>query len=347
MSAQSTQRIQPTFSQFAMRDITWPNPSLQPDHPLDAFRSADVLGMRGLHRGSIEALIDSAAAIKAHFRDVVVAKPLAGSILGSFFFSSSTRTRLSFESAMIRLGGAVVGFSTKEASRLGALQPESLEDTAAMMSAYCDLAVIRHPDVGAPRVFAEHCAVPVVNGGDGIGTGSEHPTQTLIDLFTMRERFGTIDGLRILMIGGLHLRAAHSLLLGLCAFKKVKVYLLSDEQGRLPEPEQCAIDNAGLDWECVSDIRDVISEIDVIYHNAMGEHAYYVVRPEFLVDHASIIGAKPELIVMHPFDRRCEIPTSFDTSPHSIYFQQAANGVPLRMALIDAVIGDGRHSWRG
>jgi aspartate carbamoyltransferase catalytic subunit len=216
-----------------------------------------------------------------------------------------------------------------------------------MMSAYCDVAVVRHPDVGAPKLFAEHCAVPVINGGDGIGAGSEHPTQTLNDLFTMRERLGRIDGLRILMIGGLHLRAAHSLLFALCAYEGVKVYLLSDAQGRLPEPERHAIDAAGLDWECVSSIQDVISEVDVIYHNAMGEHAYYMVKPDFLVDHAAVAGAKPEMIVMHPFDRRCEIPPSFDDSPHSVYFQQAANGVPLRMALINAVIGEELNVIRG
>jgi aspartate carbamoyltransferase len=339
MSAQSANRAPSTFTPFTAREIPWSNPPVDPGRALEFFKNADLLGMRGLYRDSIEALLDSAAAIKAHLPQVVAAKPLAGRILGSLFFSNSTRTRLSFEAAMIRLGGAVVGFSSIEASRLGALQPESLEDTAAVMSAYCDAAVIRHPEVGAPKRFAQYCAVPIISGGDGIGTGSEHPTQTLIDLFTMRERFGTIDGLRILMIGGLHLRAAHSLLLGLCAFKKVKVYLLSDEQGRLPHPEQRAIDNAGLDWECVSDIRDVISEVDVIYHNAMGEHAYYTVKPEFLVDHDSVIGAKPELIVMHPLDRRCEIPPSFDNSPHAVYFQQAANGVPLRMALISAVLG--------
>ena len=343
MTAQTSQRAHHPFTHsdlddfaphdIAPPDIEWAHP------PLDFFKGTDILGMRDIPRRAIEALIDSAAAIKARSRDVVAAKPMAGRILGSLFFSTSTRTRLSFEAAMIRLGGSVIGFSTKEASRLGALQPESLEDTAAVMSAYCDIAVTRHSDVGAPRLFAEHCNVPVINGGDGIGTGSEHPTQTLIDLFTMKERLGRIDGLKILMIGGLHLRAAHSLLLGLCAFKNVKVYLLSDAQGRLPDPERWAIEAAGLDCECVSGIRDVIAEVDVIYHNAMGEHAYYVVKPEFLVDHASIVGAKPELIVMHPLDRRCEIPPSFDSSPHSVYFQQAANGVPLRMALINAMIG--------
>jgi aspartate carbamoyltransferase len=323
-----------------MRDANWASPPFQLDRPLDDFRDSDVLSMRGVRRHAIEALIDSAAAIKAQFQDVVAAKPLAGKILGSLFFSTSTRTRLSFEAAMIRLGGGVVGFSTKEASRLGALQPESLEDTATCISAYCDVAVMRHPDVGAPKLFAEHCSVPVINGGDGIGAGSEHPTQTLIDLFTMRERLGRIDGLKILMIGGLQLRAAHSLLLALCAFDKVKVYLLSDAPGRLPDLERHAIDAAGLDWECVSDVQDVASEVDVIYHNAMGEHAYYIVKPQFLVDHASVARAKPGLIVMHPLDRRCEIPPSFDNSPHSVYFQQAANGVPMRMALMNAVIGD-------
>ena len=339
MTIQSPHRSHVGHAPF-VRDITWSNPALHPGDALDVFRDADILGMRGLQRHAIEALLDSAVTIKTHFKEVVAARPLAGRILGSFFFSSSTRTRLSFEAAMIRLGGGVVGFSTKEASRLGALQPESLEDTAAMMSAYCDVAVLRHPDVNAPRLFAEHCGVPVMNGGNGIGGGSEHPTQTMTDLFTMRERLGRIDGLRILMIGGLHLRAAHSLLFGLCAFDNVKVYLLSDEQGRLPEPERQAIDAAGLDWECVSSIEDVISEVDVIYHNAMGEHAYYITKPEFLIDHAAVIGARPEMIVMHPFDRRCEIPPSFDTSPHAVYMQQAANGVPTRMALINAVIGE-------
>jgi aspartate carbamoyltransferase catalytic subunit len=334
MTAQPSNRAQLPFSPFTARDIPW----FQRSQPLDLFRNADVLGMRGLHRTSLDALIDSAAMIKAHFEEVVAARPLAGKILGSFFFSSSTRTRLSFEAAMLRLGGGVVG-SSKEASRIGALQPESLEDTAAMMSAYCDVAVIRHPDVGAPKLFAEHCGIPVINGGDGTGAGSEHPSQTLTDLLTMRERLGRIDGLRILMIGGLQLRAAHSLLLALCAYDRVKVYLLSEAQGRLPEPERHAIDAAGLDWEEVSSIQEVISEVDVIYHNAMGEHAYYMVQPEFLVDHAAVAGARPDMIVMHPFDRRCEIPPSFDDSPHAVYFQQAANGVPMRMALINAVIG--------
>jgi aspartate carbamoyltransferase len=323
-----------------LRDVNWTNPPFHPDRALEDFRHADILGMRDIRRPAIEALIDSAAAIKAQFQDVVAARPLAGRILGSLFFSTSTRTRLSFEAAMIRMGGGVVGFSTKEASRLGALQPESLEDTATCISAYCDVAVVRHPEVGAPRLFAEHCSVPVINGGDGIGAGSEHPTQTMIDLFTMQERLGRIDGLKILMIGGLHLRAAHSLLYALCAFAGVKVHLLSDAPGRLPEPEQLAIDAMGLDWECVSDVRDVASEVDVIYHNAMGEHAYYITKPPFLIDHASIAAAKPELIVMHPLDRRCEIPPSFDSSPHSVYFQQAANGVPMRMALINAMIGE-------
>lgn len=339
MSIQSPNRATQPLQQSAVHDFAWAQPPLYRSRALEAFRAADLLGMRGMERGAIEALIDSAAAIKAQFQEVVAARPLAGRILGSLFFSTSTRTRLSFETAMLRLGGGVVGFSTKEASRLGALQPESLEDTAAVMSAYCDVAVIRHPDVGAPRVFAEHCTVPVINGGDGIGAGSEHPTQTLIDLFTMKERLGRIDGLRILMIGGLHLRAAHSLLIALCAFAGVKVYLLSDVQGRLPELEREAIDAAGLDWECVASIEDVIGEVDVIYHNAMGEHAYYAVKPEFLVDHRTVAGAKPELIVMHPLDRRCEIPPSFDSSPHAVYFQQAANGVPVRMALLNAMIG--------
>jgi len=335
MPTATSQTAPATPSPFAGRE--WSHPR---DQALDLFTGADLLGMRGLHRLPIEALLDSAATIKAQFQDVVAARPMAGRILGSFFFSSSTRTRLSFEAAMVRLGGGVVGFSTKEASRLGALQPESFEDTATMMSAYCDVAVVRHPEVGAPKLFAQYCDVPVMNGGDGIGAGSEHPTQTLIDLFTMRERLGRIDGLKILMIGGLHLRAAHSLLLALCAFDKVKVYLLSDAQGRLPVPEQFAIDAAGLDWECVSSVRDVISDVDVIYHNAMGEHAYYMVQPQFLVDHATVEGARPGMIVMHPLDRRCEIPPSFDNSPHAVYFQQAANGVPVRMALINAVIGD-------
>ncbi|WP_395022472.1 aspartate carbamoyltransferase [Dongia sp.] len=339
-SHRASHRAKPAFSPFTPRDVNWADPPLHPNHPLEAFRNADVLSMRGMPRHAIEALIDSAAAIKAQFKDVVAAKPLAGKILGSLFFSTSTRTRLSFEAAMIRMGGGVVGFSTKEASRLGALQPESLEDTATCISAYCDIAVMRHPDVGTPKLFAEHCGVPVINGGDGIGAGSEHPTQTMIDLFTMQERLGRIDGLKILMIGGLHLRAAHSLLHALCAFDKVKVYLLSDAPGRLPDAEQHAIDAAGLDWECVSDVADVAAEVDVIYHNAMGEHAYYIVKPQFLIDHASVARAKPELIVMHPLDRRCEIPASFDNSPHSVYFQQAANGVPLRMALMNAMIGD-------
>jgi aspartate carbamoyltransferase len=336
----------PAFSPVTLRDVApfrdtnWASPSFHPDRALDDFRHADILSMRGIGRHALEALIDSASAIKAHFQEVVAAKPLAGRILGSLFFSTSTRTRLSFEAAMIRMGGGVVGFSTKEASRLGALQPESMEDTATCISAYCDVAVVRHPEVGMPKLFAEHCSVPVMNGGDGIGAGSEHPTQTMIDLFTMRERLGRIDGLKILMIGGLHLRAAHSLLHALCAFEGVKVYLLSDAPGRLPEPEQHAIEAAGLDWEYVTDVQEVVSEVDVIYHNAMGEHAYYIVKPPFLVDHATVTAAKPELIVMHPLDRRCEIPPSFDSSPHSVYFQQAANGVPMRMALINAVIGD-------
>ncbi|MCL5804193.1 MAG: aspartate carbamoyltransferase [Candidatus Thermoplasmatota archaeon] len=264
---------------------------------------------------------------------------MKGKILATLFYEPSTRTRLSFESAMQRLGGSTLGFSDVKSSSVS--KGETLADTVRMAESYSDIIVIRHPLEGSARLASRFTAKPVINAGDGSG---QHPTQTLLDLYTMKKEFGKIDGLKIALIGDLKYgRTVHSLLLALSRFK-VQVTLVSPPSLRIPQ-------------HIISKVKDIIKieETDVISHVLPEADVFYATRiqKERFTDqneYQSLIGSysidselvsqmKETAIIMHPLPRVDEINPSVDALPQARYFKQAYYGVPLRMALITLLLG--------
>ena len=261
---------------------------------------------------------------------------LDGKILANLFFEPSTRTRMSFEVAMKRLGGEVLNMTAQEASSIA--KGETLADTIRVVSKYADAIVIRHPLEGSARLAAEFSEVPVINAGDGAG---QHPTQTLLDLYTIRKE-SRLEGLKIALLGDLkYSRTVHSLIKALTLFN-AKIYLISPESLRLPEEFLEELDG---DIE-ISNLEDVIGEIDVLYVTRIQKERFpdeeeyrkvagsYKITPEVLKD------AKEDLIIMHPLPRVDEIDPAVDRTKHAKYFDQAFYGVPVRMAILTEVMLD-------
>lgn len=298
----------------------------------------NILSMNDLSRTEVGHLLNVADEMEDALRLGERLNILEGRIMAALFFQPSTRTRLSFETAMLRLGGQVMGFSDIAQSRSGACWGEALRDTASVLDGYADVIVIRHPRVGAVREFANFAHTPVVNAGDGIGAGAEHPTQALLDLYTIRKEFGTLDGLKVLIVGGLHQRAARSLMLGLGKFRDVTLYLACPDRYWLTPQEQEALQSAGVSIERVEAVEDAIHEVDVIYHNGMSEDSEEYVPENLKLTAAKLQAAQDHLIVMHPLPRAEEISYEVDDTHHARYIQQAWNGIPLRMALLRKVL---------
>jgi len=260
---------------------------------------------------------------------------LEGKILGNLFFEPSTRTRMSFEVAMKRLGGDVLNMTAQEASSIA--KGETLADTVKVVSGYCDAIVIRHPLEGAARFAAENSDVPVINAGDGAG---QHPTQTLLDLYTIKKECGKLDGITIALVGDLkYSRTIHSLIKALTLFE-TKIYLISPDALALPdemlEEMEGDISRARL--------RDVIDELDVLYVTRIqkerfpDEEEYRKVSGSYRITLDTIRNAKERMIIMHPLPRVDEVDTSVDKTKHAKYFQQAFYGVPVRMAILSEVM---------
>ena len=261
----------------------------------------------------------------------------AGKILIPLFFEPSTRTRLSFETAMLRLGGQVLPVPLTEG--LSTAKGESLRDTIRVIDGFGDLLVIRHSDERAVYLAAETASIPVLNGGNGC---DEHPTQTLLDLFTIDHRKGSIDGLTIGLVGDLkYARTIHSLAKGLSTYD-VTLALVSPEELRLPSPIRRTLQCEVLE---TPDIQAVLDRLDVLYivmlqHHRIADQGvkehlkahYYRLTPELLRQ------ARPDMILLHPLVRRDEVSIEVDDLPHAVYFEQARNGVLVRMALIEMVL---------
>jgi len=271
---------------------------------------------------------------------LVEEKPLEGKILALAFFEPSTRTRLSFETAMKRLGGDTIGFAGVEGISIA--KGETLADTIRMLDSYSDAIVIRHPREGAAKYAAEIAAHPVINGGDG---RQHHPTQAMIDLYTVYKFFGRIDGLTYTVLGDLrYARTASSFILGLAMFSPRKLYLVSPPQLRLREEVRIAIEEK-LRYEEVDSLEEVLPETDVLYVVRIQKERFpdpaeyekvrgsYRVSLEVLEKHA-----KPSLKVLHPLPRVDEIDHRVDRTPFAGYFVQASNGVPIRMALLTSIL---------
>ncbi|MCD5414314.1 MAG: aspartate carbamoyltransferase [Clostridiales bacterium] len=265
-----------------------------------------------------------------------------GKILGTLFYEPSTRTRLSFESAMLRLGGTILGFS--DANTTSAKKGESIADTIRVLDDYADILVMRHPREGAPKLASQFSSVPLVNGGDG---GHQHPTQTLTDLTTIQYYKGEVKNLRFAFCGDLLFgRTVHSLLKTLSRFPSIEFTLISPPELRIPNHLRIDIaNNYNVKIIETESLEDCISTLDVLYMTRIqkerffNEEEYLKLRDVYILDKKKLSHAKDDLLIMHPLPRVSEISYDVDSDPRSKYFDQAKLGVYARMALISLLLG--------
>lgn len=265
-----------------------------------------------------------------------------GKILATLFYEPSTRTKLSFESAMLRMGGGVLGFS--DANTSSASKGESIADTIRMISAYTDVAVMRHPQEGSAKLAAEYATIPIINGGDG---GHQHPTQTLTDLLTIAQLKGGLDGHVVAFCGDLKFgRTVHSLIRTLARYNTRKFILISPEELTLPTSLQHHLkQNSQIETQEYRYLEDAIGEADILYMTRIqrerffNEDDYQRLKDSYILDAHKLELAKSDVIVMHPLPRVNEIAYEVDRDPRAVYFQQAAMGVYVRMALMALQLG--------
>ena len=265
-----------------------------------------------------------------------------GKKLATLFYEPSTRNRLSFEAAMINLGGSVLGFSSADSS--SASKGESVSDTIRVISCYADICAMRHPKEGAPMVAAEKSGIPVINAGDG---GHQHPTQTLTDLMTIRELRGSLDNFTIGLCGDLKFgRTVHSLIRSLIRYKNVKFILISPKELRVPDyiREDVLIHN-NVEFEEVERLEDVIPQLDILYMTRVqkerffSEDEYLRMKDFYILNKEKMAAAKDNMYVLHPLPRVNEISVEIDDDPRAAYFKQVQFGVYVRMALILTLLG--------
>ncbi len=287
----------------------------------------------------IDALLDLAGEIErnrekySHLCD--------GRTLATLFYEPSTRTRLSFEAAMLNLGGRVLGFASADSS--SAAKGESISDTIRVVSCYADICAIRHPKEGAPKVASQFSGIPVINAGDG---GHQHPTQTLTDLLTIRSLKGRLGDLTIGLCGDLKFgRTVHSLIKSLSRYQGLRFALISPDELRLPDYiRKEVLDREGIPYEEVSDLEDVMGKLDILYMTRVqrerffNEEDYVRLKDCYILTSKKMAAAKPDMAVLHPLPRVNEIATEVDSDPRAAYFKQAQYGVYVRMALIATLL---------
>ncbi len=257
--------------------------------------------------------------------------------LATLFFEPSTRTRLSFEAAMMELGGNVLGFS--DANSSSSSKGESVSDTVTVVSGYADIIAMRHPKEGAPLVASMKSSVPIINAGDG---GHNHPTQTLADLLTIKREKGTLENLTIGFCGDLKFgRTVHSLIAAMSRYKGIKFVLISPEELKLPSyVKETYIKNKGIEYHQTTSLDDAMSKLDVLYMTRVqkerffNEEDYLRLKDSYILTPEKLENAKEDLIILHPLPRVNEISTSVDNDKRAAYFRQARNAKYIRMALI-------------
>ncbi|MDO4997484.1 MAG: aspartate carbamoyltransferase [Neisseria sp.] len=296
----------------------------------------NLISISDLSTAQLELLLHTALKLKREPRDDL----LAGKLIGSCFFEPSTRTRLSFETAVQRLGGKVIGFA--DGANTSAKKGETLADTARIISSYTDAIIQRHPKDGAARVLAEFSAVPVINAGDGT---NQHPSQTLLDLVTIFETQGTLSGLKIAMAGDLKYgRTVHSLAQALkrwgCEFAFVSPPSLA-----MPEYITEELDEAGCSYQTFNSLEQAAEWADILYmtrvqRERFDEQEFAKIQGKFNLEAAMLANAKPNLRVLHPLPRVDEIHPDVDATPHAYYFEQATNGVYARMAILSLILNE-------
>lgn len=274
---------------------------------------------------------------KSRYQDICRHK-----ILATLFFEPSTRTRLSFESAMLSLGGSVLGFSSADNS--SAAKGESVTDTIWTVSCYCDIIAMRHPKEGAPLVASRRSKVPLINAGDG---GHNHPTQTLTDLLTISREKGRLHDLTIGFCGDLKFgRTVHSLTKALSRYENIHFVFISPEELKIPEYlKNDLLEEKNLDYKEVRSIEEVIDELDILYMTRVqkerffNEQDYIRLKDTYILDLKKLKNSKPDLTILHPLPRVNEIATEVDDDPRAKYFDQVQNGRYMRMALILKMLG--------
>lgn len=260
-----------------------------------------------------------------------------GKKIATLFFEPSTRTRLSFEAAMLELGGSVLGFS--EASSSSASKGESVADTARVVGCYADIIAMRHPKEGAPLAASVHSPVPIINAGDG---GHNHPTQTLADLLTIKREKGRLDHMTIGFCGDLKFgRTVHSLLQAMCRYEGIRFVFISPEELKLPNYlREDVLDKQGIPYVETADLEAVMPQLDVLYMTRVqqerffNEADYIRLKDSYILTAEKMLIAKPDMAVLHPLPRVNEISVEVDSDPRACYFKQVMNGKTIRMALI-------------
>jgi aspartate carbamoyltransferase catalytic subunit len=268
-----------------------------------------------------------------------------GRLLATLFYEPSTRTRFSFEAAMLRLGGQVIGFSEPNSSSVA--KGESIADTIRTVACYADIAVIRHPKEGAPRVAAMCTDMPVINAGDG---GHQHPTQTMTDLLTIKREKGGFENLTIGVCGDLKFgRTVHSLIKALSRYAGVSFALVSPEELTIPEyVRKEVLQKAGVPFRETTRLEEAMPALDILYMTRVqrerffNEEDYIRLKDSYILDAAKLRRARPDMMVLHPLPRVNEIAADVDDDPRAFYFRQAKNGMYIRMALIMALLGADR-----
>ncbi|MDX9791071.1 MAG: aspartate carbamoyltransferase [Candidatus Kapaibacterium sp.] len=278
--------------------------------------------------------------LASHFEKHPIQKILDGYVVATLFFEPSTRTRLSFESAVNRLGGKVIGFS--DTSSTSVQKGESLKDTILTVSNYSDLIVMRNPVEGSARYASEVATVPLINAGDG---SNQHPTQTLLDLYSIRQTQGKLDDLHVAFVGDLKYgRTVHSLVIALCNYNTT-FHLVSPVELKLPSSVKIHIKEKNLKYYQYTDMNDVFNSADILYMTRIQRERfsdpleYERVKDLYILEKRMINDVKENLKILHPLPRVNEISEDIDDTPQAYYFQQALNGVYVRQALITSILG--------
>lgn len=309
--------------------------------PYQEFLGQDVISVNQFDRRRLSYVFQRADEMRDLVAHAGASDLLWGHVLACLFYEPSTRTSASFIAAMQRLGGSVIPI-TQGVQFSSVSKGESLPDTIRVLEQYADVIVLRHPDVGSAQVAADAASVPIINGGDGVG---EHPTQALLDLFTIYEELGQVDGLKIAMVGDLRYgRTVHSLTRLLLQYE-VSLRFVSPDTLRLPLHLMNTVIDSGINVRESDDIRDVIGDADVLYVTRIQKErfgdpaAYDEVKDSYEITPALMRLAKERMVVMHPLPRVGEIHTAVDSDPRAAYFRQVQNGMFIRMALLAAVLG--------
>jgi aspartate carbamoyltransferase catalytic subunit len=307
--------------------------------PATKWRKRDVISAKEFSREDLERLFDETDKVMA--KQAEFRSGLRGKIVATLFFEKSTRTRDSFCSAVQRMDGRVIGFAEPEISSVG--KGESLRDTIRMYDSYSDAIILRHPKAGAAKFAAEIAKVPVINAGDG---NREHPTQAMLDLFTIRKSVGRLDSLKVGVLGDLRYgRTCSSLSYALANFDDVELTFIAPEIIQVRPEVELFLRAKRVEYSKTTDPREVLGRLDVLYVTRIQKERFAdisefeKVRGSYIVDKKLLQMGKPDLKVMHPLPRIDEIPLEVDETPNAVYIGQAENGLYVRMALLNLILG--------